>query len=353
MESQIRGVFRLNVLNAGGRDPEQDFAPNELSGSRESAHAPVNFHAYAACTGGSFLRDARRALETKAPVLLLLRGDFRASERALDFLKKAGLTVTVSLKETGLHQIANQLADASKLSRFRRLLERADGYIAPTPEAEGFARSFLPHERVAYIPTPYPLHDGRWDFSQPSETKHGILVGTREFEVPSRNHLAALCAAKKIGEETGEAVTVYNCDGRKGAALLAGLEFAPEKLRILKRAGSYADYLRVVAGHKIVFQLDTSFVPGQVAGDALLCRIACVGGNGAIEREAFSDSNGVNRSISQLSEIALRLLRDENFYKDVIANSQARGHERLSFSHGARALADFLTSLQNNNPRAS
>src|SRR5438876_10792614 len=53
-------------------------------------------------------------------------------------------------------------------------------------------------------------------------------------------------------------------------------------LPIWKRK-SYPEYLRDVSRHKIVLQLDRSHVPGQLAGDALLCRIPCVGGDGAIE----------------------------------------------------------------------
>ena len=52
-----------------------------------------------------------RAIAEDTPVLLLLRSDFRASERALADLKKQGRTVVVSLKETGLHQIAQQLCN--------------------------------------------------------------------------------------------------------------------------------------------------------------------------------------------------------------------------------------------------
>src|ERR1043166_4914839 len=107
--------FRLTVLNPGGRDPEQQFQSVPAPG--EGPHAPINFHAFAACTFGAFHRDTRRVLGEKTPVLLLLRSDFRASERALADLKKAGRTVAVSLKETGLHQIAHQLRDSTKLSR--------------------------------------------------------------------------------------------------------------------------------------------------------------------------------------------------------------------------------------------
>lgn len=334
MTPEAGGGFRLNVLNPGGRDPEQDF---QITAAADAcAHAPVNFHAYAACTGGSFLREVKRAVELRRPVLLLMRGDFRDSERALNFLKKAGVPVVVSLKETGLHQIANQMADASKLSRFCRMLGHADGCIAATPEAADFFRTFRTVESVAFIPTPYPLHDANWNFSRPCEERRGIFVGTREFDVPSRNHLFALRAAKKISDETGAPVTVYNCDGRKGAGLLADLGFAAGQLTVLKRSSNYVEYLRVVAEHRIVFQLDTSFVPGQVAGDALLCRLPCVGGNGAIDRIAFSEICGANRSIDALIEIAVQLLRDDSFSAETIADSQRRAEQSLSFNY-ARA----------------
>src|SRR3954465_11508489 len=110
MTSQDRGGFRLSVLNPGGRDPEQHFLGDQRSES--TAHAPVNYHAYAACTGGSFFRETKRAIAAGDPVLLLLRGDFRESERALLELKKARVPVAVCLKETGMHQIAEQLRDA-------------------------------------------------------------------------------------------------------------------------------------------------------------------------------------------------------------------------------------------------
>src|SRR5882672_12924604 len=104
MTSHAAGSFRLTVLNPRGRDPEQEF--RDLPAPGEGAHPPINFHAFAACTQGAFHHNARRAIAEDTPVLLLLRGDFRASERALADLKKHDRTVVVSLKEAGLHQIA-------------------------------------------------------------------------------------------------------------------------------------------------------------------------------------------------------------------------------------------------------
>jgi len=273
MTSQNADDFRLTVLNPGGRDPEQrfrdGFAPDE------GEHPPINFHAYAACTRGVFHYDTRRAIAEETPVLLLLRGEFRASERALAELKKHQRTVVVSLKETGLHQIAQQFCDRGKLSRFMRILAQADGCIASTPEAaEIYQRTRWAHNpaTVAFIPTPYPVDDRRWDFSVSPDEQTGIFVGTRECDVPSRNHFAALLVARQLCEATGEPVTVINLDGYRARRLFWELKFPEEKFCLIEEEKSYPDYLRVVSRHKLVLQLDRSHVPGQVAGDALLCR---------------------------------------------------------------------------------
>ena len=121
--------FRLTVLNASGRDLEQQFPDG--AGETAQPHPPINFHAYAACTGGGFHREVRRALAEATPVLLLLRGDFSASERALAALQKEGRAVAVALKETGLHQIADQLREPVRLARFVRIV--GQGMFASHP----------------------------------------------------------------------------------------------------------------------------------------------------------------------------------------------------------------------------
>ena len=342
MEQPARSSFRLTVFNPGGRDPEQSFPDG--AGEITQPHQPTNFHAYAACTRGSFQRETKRAIAEDTPVLLLLRGDFAASERALAALQKEGRFAAVSLKETGLHQIAEQLRNPARLERFVRIVNQAKACLAPTPEAADLYRAIRTDpDRVAFIPTPYPIDDSRWNFSTPIEERSGIFIGTREWEVPSRNHLAALLVARHLSAQTGENVTVFNLDGRKGARLLDGIGFASGKLRTLDRKRSYPDYLREVARHKIVLQLDTSFVPGQVAGDALLCRVPCVGGNGAIDRLAFPESCGFNRSIADVGQIAARLLADRNDYEATVANMESVASQHLSFKVIAEQLRAFFS----------
>src|SRR6266436_3543381 len=301
MASHGADDFRLTVLNPGGRDPEQHF--RNAAGPAAKVHPPVNLHGYAACTRGFFHHDTRRAIAEATPVLLLLRGDLRTSERALSELKKRGRAVAVSLKETGLHQIAQQLCVRAKVSRFMKIVARADGCIATTPEAaEIYQRARWKHDpaTVAFIPTPYPLEDPQWNFSVPVDEQSGIFVGTREWDVPSRNHFAALLVARQLSEATGEPVTAVNLYGYRGRRLLGELNFPKGKLRLIEKWKAYPDYLRAVAGNKIVLQLDRSHVPGQVAGDALLCRIPCVGGDGAIERIAFPKICGEGRAITEI-----------------------------------------------------
>src|SRR5437660_2417742 len=332
MASHGADDFRLTVLNPGGRDREQHF--RDAAGPAAQVHPPVNFHGYAACTRGFFHHDTHRAIAEATPVLLLLRGDLRTSERALTELKKRGRAVAVSLKETGLHQIAQQLCDQAKLSRFMKIVARADGCIATTPEAaEIYQRARWKRDpaTVAFIPTTYPLEDGQWNFSVPPDEHTGIFLGTREWDVPSRNHFAALLVARQLCEATGEPVSVVNLDGYKARRLLWELKFPEGKFRVIEEEKAYPDYLRIVAGHKIVLQLDRSRVPGQVAGDALLTRTVCVGGDGAIERIAFTKTCGEGRSISEIASIALELLKNVESRAAIVAASQKRALERLSF----------------------
>ncbi len=346
MTSKNTENFRLTVLNPGGRDPEQQFQCLPTPG--EDAHSPINFHAFAACTFGAFHRDTRRAARENTPVLLLLRSDFRASERALIDLKNDGRTVAVSLKETGLHQIAQQLRDPGKLARFIKIVTQADACVATTPEAAEIYQRV--HSKpgpatVAFIPTPYPIEDQRWNFSMPRDEQSGIFVGTREWDVPSRNHFAVLLVARQLCEATGESVTVVNLDGYKGRRLLGELNFPEGKLRLIEKWKTYPDYLRDVARHKIVLQLDHSHVPGQVAGDALLCRIPCVGGDGAIERITFSRTCGEGRTINEVASMASDLLKNPELREAVVAESQERAREHLSFEAVRTQLAKFFANI--------
>lgn len=330
--------MKLAVLNPGGHDPQQLF-PDGAGAPDDAAHAPVNYHAYAACSGGGFYREVSEIPESQREVLLLIRRDVKTCYTALEALQAAGKTVAVSLKESGAHQFAELCSGAKRLALFSRICAQADGALSSTPELVAVYRG-AGAKRVEFIPTPYPIDDPRWDFAIPAEERRGVFIGTREFDVPSRNHLAALVSLHELKIP----VTVVNGDGRHGRKLLHAL--ANESLNIVEDRLPYSDYLRLIARHRFVFQLDRSAVPGQVAGDSLLAGVPCVGGDGAIERVAFPETNGHGRDAGQLVEIARRLLAEPSFYAQINTSAQKTAREQLSFGVIAARLADFFATLK-------
>src|SRR5262249_6214610 len=157
----------------------------------------VNYHAFAACTGGIFVRDADSNPADIRAVVLLLTHDLSRAAKALIRLRREKKAVIIAWKEAGGHQVATQLIKPSSICLFRELCERSDGAIATTPDLMPlFSGAGSP--RVEFIPTPYPVEDKRWDFTRPDEEKRGVLIGTRELFTPSRNHLAALLLVRRL-----------------------------------------------------------------------------------------------------------------------------------------------------------
>ena len=143
-------------------------------------------------------------------------------------------------------------------------------------------------------------------------------------------------------------MTVLNPEGRAAAKTLLALGFSarPDSpLRSLPGPLPYVEYLRVMARHRIVFQLDRSGVPGQVAGDALLCRVPCVGGDGAIEQMAFPDWNGLHRGADELTALAASLLAGPASYEPAWRDAQTRAMQELSFRRVADRLLQFYRTL--------
>ena len=114
---------------------------------------------------------------------------------------------------------------------------------------------------------------------------------------------------------------------------------------MIEEEKAYPDYLRMVAGHKIILQLDRSRVPGQVAGDALLTRTVCVGGDGAIERIAFPKTCGEGKTISEIASVGLELLKNADARAAIVTDSHERALERLSFQAVRSQLANFFARL--------
>jgi len=324
--------MKFAVVNPRGRDADHDYA-HGIGHPDDACHPPVNYHAYAACLGGIFCRDATN-LRADVALVLLRKSNLEASLKAVLALQARGIRVFVSCKESGSHQVAALLGDITRLSLFQTICGQCHGALSSTPslvpiyEAAGCARA-------VFIPTPYPLSEPEWNVSQPLESRRGIFVGTREFAVPSRNHFAAVLLANKLSRELSCPLTVLNTDGRSGRRILKHFQNQNPSVSVVEAPIPYVAYLRLMARHRIVWQLDASEVPGQVAGDALLCGMPCLGGNGTVDQLVFSTLAGDR---GDLVKTARLLLTDDDEWERARSTALTRAREHLDFPIIAKSL---------------
>jgi hypothetical protein len=266
-------------------------------------------------------------------VLLLLRPKHLArAEKALRSLQKAGLKVLISWKESGAAQIAAALSEKSRWLEFQKIASASHGYLSAAPDVDAIYRAAGCPRGLSLLP-PYPLEFSEWNFEIPLSERWGVFIGTREFDIPARNHLLAICEAHGLHER----VTVLTTKTIMGRRHLESLPFG---LQVVDAPLPYAQYLRLMASHRIVFQLDSGAVPGQVAGDALLCGMPCVGGNGGTDRLAFPELCGFGRSPGDLRALAAGLLNDDQAWLQSVSSSR-RSAASLAFQPTAARLATF------------
>ncbi len=345
--------FRLAVVTPGGKDGQQTF-PNGAGKLGDPGHLPVNFHAYAACTKGTYL-SGDAVMPEEDNVLLLVGSKMERAEALLKRLKDVGKKVVITIKETGLQQIGGHFQKFENWSAFKRICALADGALATTFDTEPLYLAANRKLPVLFLPPPYPVEE--WDLSSPE--KSGVFIGTRQLFVTSRNHALALAMVSPLAAEMNEPVTVisgrasdlppmkrvlnkvvdYSHDWHRRFA-----ETAPN-VRVISKQMPAQEYLRTLARHKLVFQLDQSSVPGQVAGDALLCRIPCVGGNGTAERIIFPDLCGHGRTAEEILVLSRRLLGDMAYYEDIVRRSVELGFEKMGYLIAAKCLRLFFISL--------
>lgn len=336
--------MRLDVVNPWGRDAPVDWRSG-VGAPGAPGHPPINYWAWAAATGGQFHQSPDTVSRDADAVVVLLRWRTLTNLRAVRQLKARGLRVFVSWKESGAAQIEAQLRWPWRRWLHRRLLAIADGAIAATEPGVNHYRDYgMAAERVHFLPTPYPFDVAGWDFSRPSATRDGLVVGTRQFEVPSRRHADALALAGRIARASGCRLTVFNPAGVTGRDRVLAATGNVPKIDWIEQRLAYPEFLRVLAGHRLVIQRDAGWVPGQIAGDALLCGIVNLGGNGAVQRLAFPAYAEPEADEAALEAAALRLLGDDAAYQAALDDARRRAEASgLSYGSFRRRLAELLT----------
>jgi hypothetical protein len=295
----------------------------------EGIHPPVSFHGMAAATGGAFHNSVSTVAGDRRAVLVLVP---RRAERALEAVEtlcSRGHSVLASWKECGAHQLDAAWNRSGSEEVFQRIGKTAAAWVAASPAAKEFLARRMPHARVLELPTPYPLDVPGWKRDAPYTSRRGIFIGTREWREPSRRHRDAMRIAAALARRLPETrITVVNRDGIMG--LLRALSLCGPGVRTL-RPMEYRRYLDCMARHRIVLQRDASGVPGQVAGDAALAGVPCLGGNGMVDRLVFPHLPGADASDDEILACATSLLTSSEAWKEAVETAEENAMEKVSF----------------------
>ena len=322
--------MKLCVLQPGSSEPDQQF-PAYAGAPDPKLPPPLGYRGLAACTGGGVYRNDSSIPSDERRVLLVLNRNLKACRQTVINLRRAGKTIVLALEKTGAFDVNQWLRSPGDLSVLREICVRAHAGLAITADVEPVLRAggLL---YVETIPQPIPVEAPEWDFSQPAENRHGILLGTWDWKTPHKRHLEALIALRDVSGQMYEPVTVFNLDGWRGRRWLRQLEYPAGLLRVIERRLPYVEYLEKMASHKMVFQLDASGGPGRVAADALLCRIPCVGGTGATERIVFPELCGHGVNTPDLGLTASRLLDHSHDRELAVESALNFAAQRISFN---------------------
>ena len=157
--------FRLTVLNPGGRDPEQQF-----HGALLPAKAPIPrsiFMLSPRAHSGLFIAKPTTPSPKRYRFSVFAWRLWRGGART-DSIKAGGPPRRDFTKRNGAAPDRAPVARPGEICPLLKIVNRADACLAPTPEAADIyqrTRSKWDPVTVAFIPTPYPIEDQRWDFS--------------------------------------------------------------------------------------------------------------------------------------------------------------------------------------------
>lgn len=321
----------LEVLVPQGRDAHVSYAEG-LPSPGESTHEPINFHAMAAATGGGFHASVDTIAGDQRVVLVLIPRRSRRAIGAAEELRKRGHRVLATWKECGAHQLDQTWSDPDHASVIAELDGMIDAWIAASPAAMDRLAKCLPQAKVITLPTPYPVDVPSWQrWPIPAADRSGIFIGTREWGTPARRHSDAVRLAVALAKRhQGLAITLVNTEGWRGW------------WRIWRTAGDvnmmdlnrqpYLSLLEVMSRHRLVLQRDASGVPGQVAGDALLAGVPCLGGGGMVDGLVFPHLPGASSSDEEVLAAADALLTDPQHADAVMAKARENALATVSFA---------------------
>lgn len=263
-----------------------------------------SFHSLAVAAQGEFFvynKPGWQGVFKYENIIILVKDTPKAVLPLIKQLKKAGKRVLVGFHENGdyLSQIiiSQPSPDEFWLSHFAELVEESDGLYSIMPSKESIFEWFF-NKPVFSTLHAAPYDEWRHNFSVPRKDRKGLFLATRTFNQFLRRNtfeglMIAMTAMSKINNEkndTEDHVTVVCEDSFHFDRIFSFFRHKNVPLDVVKGPLPYEDWLKLIAKHKMVFQFDYSNTLGQVAMDAALVDVPCIGSNTEVSRAAITDT---------------------------------------------------------------
>lgn len=345
--------FRCDVLFGAPGDG--------INGSLASSGRPlISYGAWAACTDGKIVSDADMLGDDLPDMVIILHRPCRHAHcmSSLRYLQDRGVTTGVCIQEAGMSQIQHDYSDPQRFTGLVEIMRRVDFAVFSSASAKPIGEVITPG-RCHLLSPPIPMDDPRWNYLRTAPEgceRGGILVGTRQMHITSRNHLHGVFAAVSAARDLDVPVTLIERPNQDLVSLLKAVGGVPirparpheslHKLGFmvryhLQRITPHLAYLDELRKHKVVFQMDGSAVPGRVAADAVLADIPVVGGNGTNEQIAYPDLPHDPMHASVMVDETKRLFLDEGYFDSIVSKARMIATQKLSYAAGREALLNL------------
>ena len=211
-------------------------------------------------------------------VLVMVKDDVDQLIPLITKLKMMKKTVGIAFHENGNYFSTKASASLEWLQQMKSLVEMSDYFWNLNVPLEEFFQSIF-DVPVFSCWHAFP-HDWDHGFTVPEENREGIIVGTRTLNQSlKRNTLYALGIADKVAAENNTFSTFF-CEDRLDLKFIQNYlkELGLENTRVIPGPLPYESWLKLIATHKVLFQMDNSDTLGQIVGDAAMVGVPSVGG---------------------------------------------------------------------------
>jgi hypothetical protein len=211
-------------------------------------------------------------------VLILIKNHIDEIVPVVKKFKAMGKKVGIGFHENG-NYFSTLASNPNFLSQFKDLCELADFYWNLNMRHGDFFKSLLNIPVFnAFHAAPYEWKHG---FTVSFENRKDIMIMTRNIASVSlkRNTIYALGIANLVAEEKGCNVTYLTEDSEELRAQRWVNSLGFERIKVIQGPLDYAEWLKLIARHKVGFHLDSSETLGQVVTDGAMVGVPVVCGD--------------------------------------------------------------------------